>query len=86
MDKLYEILITATAKKQLSKLPFSVADKLITVIHELAKNPRPQGYKKLRGRPAFRVRKGDYRIIYEIFDGKLIVNVIAVAHRKDVYE
>lgn len=70
----------------MSKLPFNVADKLITAIHDLAKNTRPQGYKKLKGRPGFRIRKGDYRIIYEIFDGKLIVNVIAVAHRRDVYE
>jgi mRNA interferase RelE/StbE len=86
MDKLYEIIITATAKKQLEKLPFSITDKLITAIQALAKKPRPQGYKKLKGRPGFRIRKGDYRIIYEIFDGKLIVNVIAVAHRRDVYE
>jgi mRNA interferase RelE/StbE len=86
MDKQYEIIITATAKKQLSKLPFIITDKLIAVIQALAKNPRPQGYKKLKGRPAFRIRKGDYRIIYEIIDTKLIVNVIAVAHRRDVYE
>ncbi len=86
MDKVYEILITASAQKQLNKLPFTITDKLITAIQALAKNPRPQGYKKLRGRPGFRIRKGDYRIIYEIFDSKLIVNVIAVAHRRDVYE
>jgi mRNA-degrading endonuclease RelE of RelBE toxin-antitoxin system len=45
MDKQYEIIITATAKKQLSKLPFIITDKLIAVIQALAKNPRPQGYK-----------------------------------------
>ncbi|MEI9956378.1 MAG: type II toxin-antitoxin system RelE/ParE family toxin [Ferruginibacter sp.] len=86
MEKLYEILLTATAKKQLQKLPTNITDKLIVAIQALAKNPRPEGYKKLKGRPGFRIRKGDYRIIYEIFDDKLIVSVIAVAHRKDVYE
>jgi mRNA interferase RelE/StbE len=86
MLKIYEILITPTAKKQLERLPTSTTDKLIAAIHTLSKNPRPIGYKKLKGRFGYRIRKGDYRIIYEIFDGRLIVNIIAVAHRRDVYE
>jgi mRNA interferase RelE/StbE len=86
MEKLYSIEITATAKKQLTKLPLSITDKLIKVIQELAKNPRPAGYKKLKGRPGYRIRKGDYRIIYEIYDAQLIVNVVTVGNRKEVYE
>ena len=86
MEKLYDIEITATAKKQLTKFPLNITDKLIKAIHELAKDPRPTGYKKLKGRPGYRIRKGDYRIIYEIFDTKLIVNIVTVAHRKQVYE
>jgi mRNA interferase RelE/StbE len=86
MEKLYDVEITATAKKQLTKLPLTTADKLIKAIQELAQNPRPVGYKKLKGRPGYRIRKGDYRIIYEVYDTKLIVNVIAVANRRDVYE
>ena len=86
MEKLYDIEITATAKKQLTKLTLTITDKLIKAIQELAKNPRPTGYKKLKGRPGYRIRKGDYRIIYEVYDAKLIVNVVIVAHRREDYE
>ena len=86
MENLYSIEITATAKKQLTKLPIAITDKLIKAIQELAKNPRPAGYKKLKGRPGYRIRKGDYRIIYEVYDAKLIVNVVIVAHKREVYE
>jgi mRNA interferase RelE/StbE len=86
MEKLYSIEITATAKKQLTKLPLTITDKLIKTIQELAKNPRPIGYKKLKGRPGYRIRKGDYRIIYEIYDAQLIINIITVGNRKEVYE
>jgi mRNA interferase RelE/StbE len=86
MHKAYEIYITPTARKQLEKLPVNVTDILIKAIQLLSQNPRPIGYKKLKGRTGYRIRKGDYRIIYEIFDNKLFIDVIAIAHRKDVYE
>lgn len=82
----YQINLSRTAAKQLDKLPDSIAFLLIETIQTLAENPRPSGYKKLKGRDAFRIRKGNYRIIYEIFDDVLVVEVIAVGHRKDVYE
>jgi mRNA interferase RelE/StbE len=47
---------------------------------------RPQGYKKLKGRDGYRVRVGNYRIIYDIFDSELIVDIITLGHRKDIYE
>jgi mRNA interferase RelE/StbE len=53
---------------------------------ELEHDPRPPGCKKLRGRDAWRIRIGDYRAIYEIDDGRLIVTVITVGHRREVYE
>ncbi|WP_223682274.1 type II toxin-antitoxin system RelE family toxin [Flavobacterium hibisci] len=55
-------------------------------IYDLAENPRPQGYKKLKGRPGYRIRVGDYRVIYEIFDDVLLIDVIDLGHRKDIYE
>ncbi|GGF19023.1 type II toxin-antitoxin system RelE family toxin [Flavobacterium limi] len=55
-------------------------------IYDLAENPRPNGYKKLKGRPGYRIRVGDYRIIYEIFDDILVIDVIDLGHRKDIYE
>ena len=55
-------------------------------IYELADNPRPPGYKKLKGRKGYRIRVGDYRVIYEIFDDILLIDVIDLGHRKDIYE
>ena len=55
-------------------------------IYNLADNPRPFGYKKLKGRNAYRIRKGNYRIIYEIEDKIITVTIINVGHRKNVYK
>ena len=82
----YQIRITKTAQKQLDKLPESVAGILIESIQDLSRNPRPHGYKKLKGRDGYRIRKGDFRIIYDIFDKILTVEVIAIGNRKDIYE
>jgi mRNA interferase RelE/StbE len=55
-------------------------------IYDLADNPRPQGYRKLKGRKGYRIRVGDYRVIYEIFDDILLIDVIDLGHRKEIYE
>ncbi|TGK14150.1 type II toxin-antitoxin system RelE/ParE family toxin [Leptospira fletcheri] len=81
----YFVFLSKTAGKQLDKLPDSVAETLLKTIESLAKNPKPQGVKKLKGRDGYRIRKGDYRIIYDIVDMKLVVEVIAIGHRKDIY-
>lgn len=83
---LYKIEISQTAIRQLNKLPTAVADDLLIVIQSLSKNPRPAGCKKLKGRNGYRVRKGNYRIIYDIYDKILVVDVIAIGHRKDIYD
>ncbi|MEP6803906.1 MAG: type II toxin-antitoxin system RelE/ParE family toxin [Flavobacterium sp.] len=49
-------------------------------------DPRPNGCKKLKGRSGYRIRIGDYRVIYEIFDGDLLIDVVDLGHRKDIYE
>jgi mRNA interferase RelE/StbE len=59
---------------------------LSETILDLAIDPRPHGCKKLKGREGYRIRKGDFRIIYDIFDKVLVVEVIAVGNRKDIYE
>jgi mRNA interferase RelE/StbE len=82
----YSINITRTAQKQLDKLPDHVTEPLIRAILSLANNPTPQGCKKLRGRKGYRIRKGNYRIIYDIFDSILVIEVIAVGNRQDVYD
>lgn len=82
----YQIRITPTAQKQLNKLPESIAEIIIEAIHELGANPRPHGCKKLKGRDGYRIRKGDFRIIYDVFDRILTVEVIAVGNRKNIYD
>jgi mRNA interferase RelE/StbE len=82
----YQIQITKTAQKQLDKLPEQVGNTLIEAILDLSKNPRPHGCKKLKGRNGYRIRKGNFRVIYDVYDKVLIVEVIAIGDRKDVYD
>jgi len=82
---IYEIKILRGAIKQLGLLSTQDYKAVKSKILQLAENPRPDGCKKLKGRPGFRIRHGNYRIIYEIHDYILVVRVIRVAHRKDVY-
>ena len=81
----YKIVLTKTAQKQLDKLPDQVVEILAAVILSLADDPRPVGCKKLKGRDGWRIRQGNYRIIYDILEEILVVDIIAVGHRKDVY-
>lgn len=82
----YTVLILPSAQKQLDKLPGAIATRIEDKLLDLEGDPRPPGCKKLRGRDAWRIRIGDYRVIYEINDGNLIVTVIAIGHRRDIYE
>ena len=81
----HTVILTNTAQKQLDKLPDKVADALLDAFDALAKVPRPDGCKKLKGRLGYRIRKGDYRILYEVQDSVLIVQVIGLGHRRDIY-
>jgi mRNA interferase RelE/StbE len=82
----YTITISKTAQKQLDKLTDAIANPIIKAITDLADNPRPHGYKKLKGRPGYRIRKGNYRIIYEVVDNILLIDVISIGDRKDIYD
>jgi mRNA interferase RelE/StbE len=82
----YTVLILPSAQKQLSKLPNAIASRIEDRLLELEDDPRPPGCKKLKGRDAWRIRIGDYRVIYEINDGQLVITVIVIGHRKEVYE
>ena len=82
----YTVVITKSAQKQLDRLSDHIAEPILSVISNLANNPRPNGCKKLQGRSSYRIRKGDYRIIYDIFDHILVVDVIAIGNRKDIYD
>ena len=82
----YKVTLRRRAVKILEKInePYYTAIKL--AIYSLADNPKPQGCKKLKGRDGYRIRVADYRIIYDIFDDILTVDVIDLGHRKDIYD
>jgi mRNA interferase RelE/StbE len=82
----YTILIERYAQKQLMKMDKQVIPAIKVAIGSLADNPRPYGYKKLKGEAAYRIRVGNYRVIYEINDDIILVTVVSVAHRKDFYK
>lgn len=83
----YKVEFSKGAKKQLGKLPLDVQQRIQTKISELAIEPRPNGVKKLQGDDnSYRLRVGDYRVIYEVVDDVLIVTVIKVGHRSDIYK
>jgi len=82
----YTVLIERYAQKQIAKIDKKLIPVIKNAIAELADNPRPYGYKKLKGEEAYRIRVGDYRVIYEIDDDVILVTVVSVGHRKDVYK
>lgn len=83
----YEIVVAPKAKRDLAALPRNALSKIDSHILSLPSNPRPVGSKKLKGlENVFRIRVGDYRIIYEIQDKRLVLLVIRVGHRKDIYK
>ena len=82
----YEIEYKPAADRQLEKLAKSAQKRIIKRIEELAENPRPRGAKKLEGMDdLWRIRVGQYRVLYTIEDDVLMVLVVRVADRKDVY-
>jgi mRNA interferase RelE/StbE len=82
----YRIDLAASARRQLAKLPQDVQSRAALAIDALADNPRHAGSKKLAGqRNRYRVRVGAYRVVYEIHDAVLLVLVVEVGHRREVY-
>jgi mRNA interferase RelE/StbE len=83
---MYCILLERAAEKDLARLATGVHDRVIVAIQTLARNPRPPGCRKLAGsKNDWRIRVGDYRVIYEIADEIRIVRVNRVRHRREVY-
>ena len=85
MEK-YKVSIKRSAVKEIEAIPQKKErQRIIRRIGQLAEDPRPPGAKKLSGNNKYRVRQGSYRIVYSIEDDELIVIVVKVGHRKDVY-
>jgi mRNA interferase RelE/StbE len=81
----YRLSFKASVAKDLRQLPKRGVQGVLKRIEGLADDPRPNGSEKLSGQERFRVRQGTYRIIYEIRDQELVVMVVKVGHRRDVY-
>ena len=83
----YAIDIKPSARRELDNLSDSLIARLVPKIEGLAANPRPSGCRKLRGyKDLWRIRVGDYRVVYIIDDDRKMVSVTRIAHRKDIYE
>ena len=81
----YSVRIKASAEKELEDLPRKDRLRIIERILKLSDNPRPPGSEKLTGADRYRIRQGDYRILYEIYESEIIVVVVKVGHRREVY-
>jgi mRNA interferase RelE/StbE len=82
----YQLQLLPTAQRELLKLPAKIRVRVLDAIRSLQANPRPTGCKKLAGNADYyRIRVGDYRVLYEIRDRILLVLVIKIGHRREVY-
>lgn len=82
----YEVGLSPKAEKQLDALPRPIQRRIVEAVEGLESNPRPHGIKKLEGADnLWRIRVGDYRIVYTIEDDQLIVLVVKIGHRREIY-
>lgn len=81
----YKIVFKKSVAKDLKKIPKKSVSKILKVIQSLADNPRPPKVKKLSGQDRYRMRQGNYRILYSIEDRELVITVVKVGDRRDVY-
>ena len=81
----YKLQIKPSAVKELEALPPKERRRIVSKIRKLATDARPSGSEKLSGHQLYRVRQGNYRILYEIDDADLVLVVVKIGHRRDVY-
>ena len=81
----YEIVLRKSVRKDLEPIPKRDIQRILADIAELANDPRPPQSRKLSGSEKYRLRRGVYRVLYEIQDAVLIVCVVKVGHRREVY-
>jgi len=83
----YRVLLTTSAERELHRLPSKIVARIVPRLEGLASAPRPSGCKKLRGGDKeWRIRVGDYRIVYVVDDRARTIDVTRIAHRREVYE
>jgi mRNA interferase RelE/StbE len=81
----YSLSLAKSAERELRELPKADRRRIVQRIKELAKTPRPAGSQKLSGQECYRVRQGDYRIVYAVDDAGRTVNIVKIGHRREVY-
>lgn len=82
----YRISIDPAALREMKKLPQKIRQQIASAIDALSGDPRPDGARKLTGsRSSYRIRVGEYRVLYRITDRELLILVVKVGHRRDVY-
>ncbi|MDY7001813.1 MAG: type II toxin-antitoxin system RelE/ParE family toxin [Thermodesulfobacteriota bacterium] len=81
----HRVILPRSTQKELDRINEPATQKILKKLHELRENPRPSDCKKLTAREAWRVRVGDYRIIYEIDDKEKAVTIFTIRHRRDAY-
>ncbi|MHC4065865.1 MAG: type II toxin-antitoxin system RelE family toxin [Planctomycetota bacterium] len=81
----YTVRISHSAEKEMDRLPEKTFERVAQVILKLERDPRPRGSKKLRGVDDYRLRVGQYRILYSVDDRQRVIVVSAVGHRREVY-
>jgi mRNA interferase RelE/StbE len=81
----FTVKLSKDAEKQLAKIQAQTRKRIAAAVRSLAEDPRGHGAKKLLNHEAWRIRVGDYRVIYEINDGLLLILVIEIGHRRDIY-
>jgi len=85
MSRTYEVVFKRSAERELRNLPRVELPRIVKTIEALRTNPRPPGSAKLKGQEAYRVRQGDYRVLYTIDDTERVVEIIKIGHRSEVY-
>lgn len=81
----YRLALKQSAAKELDSLPGRDLARVISGIQALSDSPRPPGCEKLSGQERYRIRQGDYRILYEVSDARQVVTVVKIGHRREVY-
>ena len=81
----YKLLIKSSAAEELEGLPRKDRSRIVEKIAALAEHPRPPGSEKLSGEEKYRLRQGDYRVLYSIQDASGTVTVVKIGHRREVY-
>lgn len=82
----YRIVIKKSAAKEIEKIEKKDRIRIVEKIRSLVSDPHPAGSKKLSGQEKYKIRQGNYRILYQILNEELVIYVVKVGHRSDIYK